>query len=372
MTDPAASSQAAAQPGWKRPALIAGAIVVLLLLALAAWWWLIKPRPGAGDDAARARLQAVLERQRELTDELAKAKPADPTECPPGQTLKPIARGGTASGTGPAGAAGTGAGPGPGASGATAQAGPGPQGAASEPAPLPAGGEAGALGNAALAQRLEQATAIVIVAGPNDLGTGTGFFIGPNTLVTNRHVIEDSKGKRLFVTSKSLGTLRRATVLYATRSSEPGTPDFALLRLDDGSAVGTLDVAADVNKLANVVAAGYPGVVLRGDANFRRLLEGDLSAAPDLNLTQGTVQSFQSGEGGMPLIVHTASIAKGNSGGPLVDGCGRVIGVNTFINVDQSQSAKINYAIRSQVMAGFLKAAGANARSDPRPCAAKG
>jgi S1-C subfamily serine protease len=110
--------------------------------------------------------------------------------------------------------------------------------------------------------------------------------------------------------------------------------------------------------------------VLRGDSNFRRLLEGDLSAAPDLNLTQGTVQSFQSGEGGMPLVVHTASIAKGNSGGPLVDGCGRVIGVNTFISVDQDQSSKINYAIRSQVMAGFLQSAGASARTDTRPCAA--
>ena len=76
--------------------------------------------------------------------------------------------------------------------------------------------------------------------------------------------------------------------------------------------------------------------------------------------------------GGTPLIVHTASIAKGNSGGPLVDGCGRVVGINTCINVDQSQSAKINYAIRSQVIAAFLQSAGASARNDARPCAAKG
>ena len=68
----------------------------------------------------------------------------------------------------------------------------------------------------------------------------------------------------------------------------------------------------------------------------------------------------------------SASIAKGNSGGPLVDGCGRVVGINTFINVDQSQSSKINYAIRSQVIATFLQAAGTSARADTRPCAAKG
>lgn len=330
-------------PGGKRWAIVAGVVVLLLVLALAAWWWWRQQQLQGASDDQRARLQALLERQRALTDELAKAGPKEPTECPPGQSLQPVD--------------GAGAPPAPGASGPTAAL-----------PPLPTGGDAPALGGAALAQRLEQATAIVIVAGANDLGTGTGFFIAPNLLVTNRHVVENSQGKRLFLTSKTLGSLRRATVLSATASSTPGAADFALLRMDEGAAAGTLDVALEVGKLANVVAAGYPGVVLQGDSNFQRLLKGDLSSAPDLNLTQGAVQSLQAGEGGVPLIVHTASIAKGNSGGPLVDGCGRVVGVNTFINVDQSQSAKINYAIRSQVMASFLQSAGSGARQDGRPC----
>lgn len=341
-------SDSSGRPGGsKRWLVVGGVLLMLLLLALAAWWWWMQQRQAAAVGDQRARLQAALERQRALTDELAKAKPNDPTDCPPGQSLRPI--GGVA------------APPGPGASGVSPPM-----------AALPTGGEAAALGGSALAQRLEQATAIVIVAGPNDMGTGTGFFITPNLLVTNRHVVENSSGKRLFLTSKALGSLRRATVLRATASSTPGSPDFALLRLDEGTASGTLDMAQEVGKLANVVAAGYPGVVLQGDSNFQRLLKGDLSSAPDLNMTQGAVQSLQSGAGGTPLIVHTASIAKGNSGGPLVDGCGRVVGINTFINVDQSQSAKINYAIRSQVIAAFLQSAGASARNDARPCAAKG
>lgn len=335
-------SEGERRPGWKRWALVGG-IVLLLAAALAAWWWW---QSRVASDASRERLHAALERQRALGEELAKVTPPAPPDCPPGQSLQPIGM------------------PPPGA------------GASAAPAPpmaaLPTSGEAAALGGAALAHKLEQATAIVIVAGAKDLGTGTGFFIAPNLLVTNRHVVENSTGKRLFVTSKALGSLRRASVLRSTQSSTPGAPDFALLRMDEGVAAGTLDMAPEVTKLASVVAAGYPGVVLQGDANFQRLLRGDVSAAPDLNLTQGAVQSLQSGQGGMPLIVHTASIAKGNSGGPLVDGCGRVVGVNTFINVDQSQSAKINYAIRSQVMAGFLQSAGAAARSDARPCAAKG
>jgi S1-C subfamily serine protease len=331
--------------GWKRWAALAAGVAVLALLAA---WWFSSQRPGAAPDDQQLRLTAALERQRSLSDALAKAKPADPANCPPGQSLQAL----------PPGAA------------------PAPAGSGSAPvsalAPLPAGGEAAALGGAALAQRLEQSTAIVIVAGADNLGTGTGFFISPTLLVTNRHVVEQSSGKKLFITSKALGSLRRATVLNVTSSSTPGSPDFALLRLDEGQSAGTLDMATEISKLSSVVAAGYPGVVLRGDASFQRLLGGDLSAAPDLNLTQGAVQSLQAGEGGMPLVVHTASIAKGNSGGPLVDGCGRVVGINTFINVDQSQSSKINYAIRSQVVASFLGSTEARPRMDARPCASKG
>jgi S1-C subfamily serine protease len=345
-----------ASPGWKRWVLGGGVLALLLLLALALWWWMQARAAASGADQ-RARLLAVLERQRKLTEELANIAPPAPPDCPPGQSLRPVEA------SAPGGAA-----PAPAAFPASA---PGSSPTAALPA-LPATGEASQLAGAALAERLEQATAIVIVAGENDLSTGTGFFIAPNLLVTNRHVIEHSSGKRLFLASRALGSLRQATVLRATQNSDPGSPDFALLRMDQGSAPGTLDLSSEISKLASVVAAGFPGVVLRNDSNFRRLMSGELSAAPDLNLTQGAVQSLQSGAGGMPLIVHTASIAKGNSGGPLVDGCGRVVGINTFINVDQSQSSKINYAIRSQVMASFLQTAGAAARADARPCGAKG
>ncbi|NRF67108.1 trypsin-like peptidase domain-containing protein [Aquincola sp. S2] len=330
-----------------------GALLVLLLLALVFGWWLFNRVDPSATSAQR--LLELRKQQEQLMAQLANVPSKEPRDCPPGQKLQLLPAGGAASSA---------------------------VGAASEPAiaaastpdpgPAPAGGEAAVLSAAALAQRLEMATAIVIVAGQNDLGSGTGFFITPNLLVTNRHVVEHVAGKRLFVTSRALGTLRRASVVTATSSSTIGAPDFALLKLHDGTASGTLELASEVSKLATVVAAGYPGVVLRNDANFRRLMSGDLSAAPDLNLTQGAVQSLQAGANGLPLVIHTAAISQGNSGGPLVDGCGRVVAVNTFINVDQQNSTKTHYAIRSAGLVGFLESAGASTKMNPRACGAKG
>lgn len=312
---------------------IGGAILLLVaLLAAFTWWWVNR-----GGNTDQARLLATLERGKTLRAELAAIKPDAPLHCPDGEISQPVPT--------------TPATPPPATSTVT-----------------PPSGHAPHLSERVLAQRLEQATAMVIVTEGGRLSTGTGFFISPNLFVTNRHVVEGA-AQTVALVSEALKSVRRATILHKTSGSEVGSPDFALLRLDEGVAPGVLEASHEVSKLSGVVAAGFPGVVVQNDARFRRLLSGDLSAAPDLNLTQGTVQSLQTGLGGMPLVVHTASIAKGNSGGPLVDSCGRVVGVNTFINVDQSQSAKINYAIRAEVMQSFLRAAGTSAQLDSRSCA---
>lgn len=336
--------------------LAAAATAVLGALAVAAIFWAQGSAGPAVNIAKSERLQGLLELQAALEQQLAGAPGIGTSSCPPGQSPVPAKTQSisVSPSTGPTAGASK-----PAAGLADAQA--------------PATGEASALNDATLAKRLEEATAIVLVdGGPAGTGMGTGFFITSTLLVTNRHVVEESTTTRVLVGSKSLGSVRRATVLKVTRDSGIGNPDFALIRIDDGTSAGALDLATDAPKLSGVVAAGYPAVVVKNDPSFQRMLSGDISSAPDLNLTKGTVQSLQVGPDGTPLMVHTASIAKGNSGGPLVDGCGRVVGVNTFINVDQSQSAKINYAIRSPAVAGFVKAAGASARVDTRPCGARG
>lgn len=235
-----------------------------------------------------------------------------------------------------------------------------------QPGNPPAAGSALAvLDNAALVDRLEKATAIVVAGN----ATGTGFFIGPALMITNRHVVEHAPDHSVTIASRSLGLRRRGTVLRMTSDARVGDPDFALVRLDDGTAPGWLDLSTHARKLEAIVAAGYPALAVQDDPGFRRLLAGDGTAAPDLNLTQGIVQSMRTEEAnGLPLVMHTATILPGNSGGPLVDGCGRVIGVNTFFTQDKDRFGKLSYALGAQAVLRFLQATGGDTREDGRDC----
>ncbi len=69
--------------------------------------------------------------------------------------------------------------------------------------------------------------------------------------------------------------------------------------------------------------------------------------------------------GGTHTVGHSAEISPGNSGGPLVDECGRVVGVNTFAVVDGAQA---KYALSSADLAAYLKQNGITARVRNDPC----
>ena len=88
-------------------------------------------------------------------------------------------------------------------------------------------------------------------------------------------------------------------------------------------------------------------MILDTDVNFQALANGDLSAIPQMAVTQGVVTVIQGrGTGPADHRRHTAKISPGNSGGPLVDSCGRVVGINTFIRVQQETASSLDYAIQ--------------------------
>jgi S1-C subfamily serine protease len=219
-----------------------------------------------------------------------------------------------------------------------------------------------------LVELLDQATVFIIAVGEAGPSIGSGFFIAPNTIMTNGHVVENARADEIFVTNQALGSLKQASVAAVRKDQEFGSADYALLTLQDSADVPHLSFHRDVGRLQNVVAAGFPLMVLAGDERFANLLKGDLTAIPEMALTQGVVTVVQNRRVGMPIVAHTAAISPGNSGGPLVDSCGRVVGINTFGRVHEDKPYSVNYAIGSAQILPFLDQAGASYGVVTEPC----
>ena len=188
------------------------------------------------------------------------------------------------------------------------------------------------------------------------IGSGVIIDADKGYIVTNEHVIRDAIELRI---SLNDGTTYKATVVGEDRYS-----DIALLEIDAEDLTALTLADSDETRVGDfVVAIGNP---------FRlqhTVTSGIVSALGRQNLDIETVEDF---------IQTDASINQGNSGGPLINFYGEVIGINTAIIGGSNGSVGIGFAIPSNlvkeavdqivefgsVSRGFL-GVGANNRFDP-------
>jgi len=203
---------------------------------------------------------------------------------------------------------------------------------------------------------IEQACVFVVSSdGKNSLSTGSGFFVSPGHVLTNKHVVEGGKSF-VIVTSRGLGRPVRARV---TAISSGANADYALLKVDMPSDARTaqLPFARNVRKTEKVGAWGFPDLVGRADPAYKRLLRGeDIGAVPELSYSEGVVSAVLNRQPG--IIVHTAPISPGNSGGPLVNEAGEVVGINTMITLDESSYRQASIAFAASDILAFLVKSG--------------
>ncbi len=348
-------------------------LLVLVLLAGAAVVWLLIPgnrlfppqAPVAVEDARAAEIlaesnAALIERRDALRAALEGAQcRADGTLIMPGgrtiEGLLPPVPGDRADG--------------PGASVPGATASTLPPDPARVQVPEQGGAEPGstAIDNASLLEVIERRTVMVIAQGPEGLSTGSGFFVAPDLVMTNFHVVEGAAAEGVFVTNAAIGALHAAQVVRAEGPFEQTGTDFALLRVPGVAARHfPLYLPQGSLKLQSVIAAGFPGDVLATDTAFAALQAGDVSSVPDLTVTDGTVSTEQTISAEARAVVHSAPISQGNSGGPLVDVCGRVVGMNTFVR--QGNLRTLNFALSAADVARFLRAAGVTPMETDAPC----
>ncbi|UXN02909.1 trypsin-like peptidase domain-containing protein [Bartonella sp. HY406] len=215
----------------------------------------------------------------------------------------------------------------------------------------------------------EKATVLIMVEDDSDEGgsMGSGFFINETDILTNLHVVGEAQNVKII--NKELGKTIDAKVVARSRGeAQIGAPDFAVLRVSGARAPAVLAIAGKTAKGESVIAAGFPGIIMETDTVFHRLLRGDATAAPEMAVTQGMVTTFQQGIEGLELMLHTAAISGGNSGGPLIDYCGRAVGVNTFLRSGGSENSPLSFAQRTSTLTSFLKRSNVAFKFDDTQC----
>ncbi len=196
-----------------------------------------------------------------------------------------------------------------------------------------------------------------------EISSGSGFFIAPDTIVTNYHVVEDIADEDYFYEEDEVeqvlvetndGKLRMAEVIFTGNAKE----DLALLlitgfvidpktgeQVESPEEYPPLELSFDVKVGDKVIAVGNP--------------LGQFATT----VTQGVVSAirepdeYEEGEedddvvAGVKMLETDAVINPGNSGGPLINMAGQVVGVNTW---GWEDADSLNLAIASIALDDFL------------------
>lgn len=175
---------------------------------------------------------------------------------------------------------------------------------------------------------------------PRDVSSGTGFVVAPRQIMTNHHVAE---GCTAMIARTSSGAQIPATVIAVDAQR-----DLALLRTEaDAGPVLPFRRTAAVRRGENVVTYGFP-------------LAGLLSSGP--TLTTGDVSAL-AGLGDNPRQIQiSAPVQQGNSGGPLLDLHGHVVGVIVSkLNAQRIAQAtgdipqNVNFAVKHTEAVDFMR-----------------
>jgi len=168
---------------------------------------------------------------------------------------------------------------------------------------------------------------------PDQRASGSGFFVDGGYVVTNNHVVEDATKMTVLLSDGR----RFDAELVGT---DPKT-DLAVLKISNGK------------DLPRALPWGDSGVARPGDSVFAVGAPFGLSNT----VTAGIVSARGRNLSGQydDFIQVDAPINRGNSGGPLLDHTGAVIGVNSQIFSPSGGNVGIGFAIPSDQAKGIVQ-----------------
>ena len=182
-----------------------------------------------------------------------------------------------------------------------------------------------------LAQKALNATVYLEVErGSGQRAQGSGFFVRPGYVATNYHVIEGAET----TTARLVGTETIYTMAKIVATDEKH--DLAIIRVIGGTTAGlTLGNSDEIRIGETVYAVGNP-----------KGLQGTVS--------KGIVSSMRDfGQNGIRIQID-APLSPGNSGGPVLNEKGEVIGVSVS-SIQGIDAQNLNFAIPSNYLKALLR-----------------
>jgi serine protease Do len=195
-----------------------------------------------------------------------------------------------------------------------------------------------------------------------EISSGSGFFVSPDIIVTNYHVIEDIADEDYFYEEDEVeqvlvetqdGKLRLAEVVFTGNAEE----DLALLLISDF----IIDPETGEQRES---PQEYPPLELSFDTKVgdRVIAVGNPLGQFASTVTQGIISAirepdeYEEGDEDddiveVKVLQTDAAINPGNSGGPLINMAGQVVGVNAW---GWEDADSINLAIASVALDDFL------------------
>ena len=193
-----------------------------------------------------------------------------------------------------------------------------------------------ALLNSALEELLARLRPVLALVSNGRRGAGAGVLAGAGLVLTNLHVVGRSRSVQVLLDDGSS---------YAARviASDPQV-DLALLQIPANGHAAAVFSADKPRPGELVYAFGHPW-------GQRNVLTGGVLSA---------VTSLRGRHGEVPVLRADVQLAPGNSGGPLLNARGEVIGLNAMI-FGGDQSVAIPASLIKSFLAGARKESPAEA-----------